>query len=302
MPTRDERWPAIDYPADRDTLEALHMQSQVVGKVKLALAARAPEWQQVPLWVNARGLTTGLLPTDGAGIEIAFDLTRHRLKIETTDGRSEGFDLRPRALRAFTAELMAALARVGVQVTINPVTVEVANPVRCDVHEGFDSYDPDAANRLFRVLSQVAIVLERFRTGFWGKQTPVSFFWGSFDLAAVRYNLVPVPPSDGMDPINRIAMDSEQSAVGFWPGSERYEKPAFFAYTFPKPEGIPTVAIAPGQARWEPRLGEFILDYDDVRAAGDPAGAILTFAGSAYAAGAELSGWDRGLLERRPAK
>jgi Family of unknown function (DUF5996) len=298
MPTRDDPWPAIDYPADKDTLEALHMQSQVVGKVKLALATRAPEWQQVPLWVNARGLTTGLLPADDIGIEIAFDLANHRLRIETTEGRSEGFDLRPLPLRAFTAEVMDALGRLGVQVTINPMTVEVANPVRCDVHEGFDAYDPDAANRLFRVLSQTALVFERFRTGFWGKQTPVSFFWGSFDLATVRYNLIPVPPAEGMGLINRIAMDSEQAEVGFWPGSARYERPAFFAYTFPKPEGLETAPIEPAPARWNPQLGEFILDYDDVRTTEDPGASILAFAHSTYAAGAGLAGWDRALLER----
>jgi hypothetical protein len=298
MPSRDALWPAIDYPADRGTLEALHMQSQVVGKVKLALAARAPEWQQVPLWVNASGLTTGLLPADGFGIEIAFDFTSNRLRIDTTERRSGGFDLRPLPLRAFTAEVMEALDRLGVPVTINPVTVETAIPVRCDVDEGFDTYDPDVAHRFFQVLARTAIVFERFRTGYWGKQTPVSFFWGSFDMAAVRYNLVPVPPVEGMDPINRIAMDSEQAAVGFWPGSARYEKAAFFAYTFPKPAGIEASSIAPGAAAWNPQLGEFILDYDDVRSADDPAAAILAFAESTYTAGAGLAGWDRALLDR----
>ena len=298
MPTPDPRWPAIDYPADRDTLEALHVQSQVVGKVKLALAARAPEWQQVPLWVNARGLTTGLLPAGGFGLEIAFDFTEHRLRIDTTEGRSEGFALRPLPLRAFTAEVMDALDRLGVAVRINPVTVEMANPVRCDVHEGFDAYDPDVAHRLFEALARIAVVFERFRTGFWGKQTPVSFFWGSFDLATVRYNLVPVPPAEGMDPINRIAMDSEQAAVGFWPGSERYAKAAFFAYTFPKPDGVEHASIAPAAAGWNPQLGEFILDYEDVRSAEDPEAAILAFAAGTYAAGAERAGWDRALLER----
>jgi Family of unknown function (DUF5996) len=302
MPTTDDRWPAFDYLECKESLDALHMQSQVVGKVKLALARPAPEWQQVPLWVNARGLTTGLLRAGGTELEIAFDLVGHRLDITTTDGRRDGFDLVARPLREFTAQVMAALARLGVRVTINPITVEVPNPVRCDEYEGCDAYDPRIAYRFFRVLAPIATVFEDFRAGFWGKQPPVSFFWGTFDLAVARFNLVPVPPSAGMDRIYRVAMDSELTEVGFWPGSERYPKPAFYAFTFPKPEGIERAVIRPERAGWNAQMGEFLLDYDDVRSSSDPRAAILEFANSTYAAGADLAGWDRTLLDRTPPK
>jgi hypothetical protein len=300
MPTGDDRWPTLDYVAGKDTLEALHMQTQVVGKVKLALTLPAPQWQNVPLWVNARGLTTGLLRAADTGVEVAFDLIDHRLMIATTDGRLEGFDLIPRRLCDFTAEVMAALARLDVLVTINPVTVEMPNPIRCDVHEGYDAYDPDVANRLFTILTRTATTLDDFRAGFWGKQSPVSFYWGTFDLAVTRFNLVPVPRNDRVDIIRRVAMDSEQTEVGFWPGNERHPRPAFFAYTFPKPPGIESSAIRPDAAAWSAEMGEFLLDYEDVRAADDPRAAILEFANSTYAVGADLSGWDRGVLDRSP--
>jgi hypothetical protein len=176
----------------------------------------------------------------------------------------------------------------------------VPNPVRCDIDEGYREYDPDVANTLFRVLAQVAPVLEDHRAGFWGKQPPVSFWWGTFDLAVTRFNLVVVPPVAGMDLIARVGGDSEQVAVGFWPGSDPYAKPAFFAYTYPKPDGLEAAVVRPDAAHWNADLGEFLMDYDDVRNAQDPHAAILAFANSTYEAGAKLAGWDRELLERRP--
>jgi hypothetical protein len=293
-------WPELDYPAGKATMDALHMRAQVVGKVKVALTRTAPQWQNLPLSVTGRGLSTGLLHGAGNAFEIALDLVDHRLGIVASNGRREGFDLIPGPLRVFTADLLAAIDRLGVSVSINPLTVEVPNPVRCDVDEGYDAYDPDVANRLFRILAQVATVFEDYRAGFWGKQPPVSFWWGTFDLAVTRFNLVPVPPADGMDVITRVSGDSEQAELGFWPGNDRYAKPAFFAYTYPPPGGIEGAAVHPDAAGWNADLGEFLLDYDAVRRAPDPRAAILEFANSTYEAGAGLSGWDRDLLERRP--
>lgn len=299
MPTYEE-WPALNYRADRESLDAVHMQTQVIGKVKLALNPLEAEWQQVPLSVNARGLTTGLLWTGRVGIEIAFDFVDHRLVITSTDGRRQELDLVARPLREFTAEVMSALDRLNVHVTINPLTVEVPNPVRCDEFSGYGAYDPVAINRFFRTIAHIATVFEEFRAGFWGKQTPVGFFWGTFDLAVARYNLVPVPTDPRMDRIYRVAMDSETTEVGFWSGSEKYPRAAFYAYTYPKPDEIESVEISPRGARWNAELGEFLLDYEDVRASSDPRAAILEFTNTAYAAGAHLAGWNRKLLDWHP--
>lgn len=295
-----QEWPALDYAADRESLDALHMRAQVVGKVKLALGPVEVEWQQVPLLVNARGFTTGLLWTGRTGIEIAFDLVDHRVELTCTDGHRERLDLIAQPLRDFTSGLMAALGRLGVRVTINPRTVEVPHPVRCDEFEGYDVYDPRTVNRFFRTIARITTVLEEFRAGYWGKQTPVGFFWGTFDLCVARYNLVPIPPAPGMDRIYRVAMDSEVTEVGFWSGSEKYPRAAFYAFTYPKPENIERATIRPERARWNPEMGEFLLDYQDVRSSPDPRAAILEFTNTAYVAGADLARWDRELLERKP--
>jgi Family of unknown function (DUF5996) len=302
MPAPETPWPVLDYSPNKDALDALHMETQVVGKVKLALTRIAPEWQNVPLWVNARGLTTGLLQAGAVGLEIAFDLIDHRLEFSTTDGRRDGFELFRRPLRVFTAEVMAALGRLDIRVTINPMTVEVQNPVRCDEFDGYEGYDAGVASRFFRVVAQTATVFEDYRAGFWGKQGPVSFFWGTFDLAVARFNLAPVPPSPDVGKIYRVAMDSQQIEIGFWAGNDKYPRPAYYGFTFPKPAGIEKAVVRPGRASWNEAMGEFLLDYDEVRTSKDPAATILAFLNSTYDAGAALAGWDRGLLGRQPPK
>jgi hypothetical protein len=301
MPESGDGWPSFDYPASSPAIESLHMQTQVVGKVKLALTPASPEWQTVPLWVTARGLTTGLMEGGGPGVEVAFDLIDHRVDVTTSDGERQTVDLsRPMPLRDFTAKVLGALSALGIDVQINPMTVEVPNPVRCDEYEGCDRYDAEVAERLHAIFVRVAAALEAFRSGFWGKQSQVGLYWGTFDLSVARYNLVPVTPRDGVDLIHRVAMDTEQFEVGFWPGNDRYPRPAFFAFTYPSPAGIADAAIDPKGARWDQNMGEFLLDYDDVIASDDPAAAILEFASGAYAVGADLAGWDRTLLDWSP--
>jgi hypothetical protein len=234
-PTPAEKWPALDYAADQGTLDALHLQTQVVGKVKLALTRTAPEWQNVPLYVNARGLTTGLLQAGSTALEIVVDLVNHHLDIiSTTDGRREGFELTARPLRAFTAEVMAALGRLKVQVAINPMTVEVPNPVRCDEYEGCDVYDRSVAHRLSLILAHTSTVFEDFRADFWGKQGPVSFFGGTFDLAVARYNLVPIPPLRTWGPFTawRWTRSCTKSCSG--PGTRSICAPRILRLRFPE--------------------------------------------------------------------
>jgi hypothetical protein len=295
-----EPWPSLDYDAAKLAIDSLHMQAQVVGKVKLALTPAAPEWQTVPLWVTARGLTTGLMARGDRGVEVAFDLIEHRLDLATSDGARESFELSPMPLREFTARVLGALSSLGVGVTINPMTVEVPNPVRCDEFEGCDRYDPGVGTRLHAIWVRVATALDEFRSAFWGKQSQVGMYWGTFDLSLARYNLVRLQPPSGAGIIRRVSMDTEQFEVGFWPGNERYPRPAFFAFTFPAPDGIGDARIEPKAARWDADMGEFLLDYDDVIASDDPRAAILEFANSAYATGADLAGWDRSLLDWSP--
>lgn len=293
-------WPELPYAEWRDTLETVHLYSQVVGKVQLALAPMMPQWAQTPLQVTTRGLTTRAIWAGKAALAIAFDLLSHQVELTMSDGRSARIPLRPCALSQFYREMLAALAALGVEVRINPMTVEVPNPVSCETDTTHSSYDRAAVERFFQALVRVDAVLEKFRAGYWAKQTPVSFWWGTFDLTVTRFSGRYVSPPAGRSYIERVAADAEQASVGFWPGSEHVGEAAFFAYTYPKPQGLDKEHVSPEGAHWDDELGEFLLPYDVVRRSPDPGRALLDFCSSTYAAGASLAGWDRERLERRP--
>ena len=112
-------------------------------------------------------------------------------------------------------------------------------------------------------------MLAAFRAPYRGRSTPVNAWWGSFDLAVSLFSGLPAdPPSD--DFIMRNAMDAQEVAVGWWPGDARYGKAAFYAYAHPAPDGFAEATLSPAAARWDAALGEYVLDWDDVRAAADP--------------------------------
>jgi hypothetical protein len=149
------------------------------------------------------------------------------------------------------------------------------------------------------VLSSAAAVLEEFASGFVGKQSPVHFFWGSFDLALTRFSGRRAPPRPGADRITAEAYSHEVMSVGFWPGTDGVTDAAFYAYAAPEPPGLHEAAVRrPG--RWEAKLSEFVLPYEAVREAPSPRDEILAFCESAYEAAADLGSWDREALERAP--
>lgn len=293
-------WPALPYDEWQDTLETLHLFTQVVGKVQLALAPMLPQWEQAPLHVTARGLATRTLWTGEAALAIAFDLLDHKVEFTMSDGRRAQVPLRPCALRDFYHDVLTTLARLGVDVRINPMTVEVPEPVSCETDTTHSSYDKTAVERFFQALVRVDAALQEFRAGYWAKQSPVSFWWGTFDLAVTRFSGRYLPPPENRGAIERVSMDAEQASVGFWPGSAHVGGAAFFAYTYPKPEGLEAAEVKPRAAHWDDVLGEFLLPYDAVRRSRDPRRMVLDFCSSTYAAGAALGGWDRERLERRP--
>jgi hypothetical protein len=293
-------WPALDFGACRDTLTTLHLSTQVIGKVQLALTPSLAGWAQAPLRLTARGLMTQLLWTGDRSLSIEFDFTRHELRFDLSDGSQRIMPLEPRPVCDFYAGVMATLGELGVAVTIDPTSVEMPEPVSCATDTTHASYDRDCVAALFAAWTRIAAVFDQFRSGFRGKQTPVDLWWGTFDLSVARYSgRAASPPFDG-GAIERVAMDAEESLMGFWPGDEHSPEPAFFSYTYPKPVGIESAAVSPAGALWSPEAGEFIVPYDVIRRAADPAGALLEFCESTYAAGARLAGWDRELLERRP--
>lgn len=293
----ENSWPELPLGAWKDTYATLHMWTQIVGKVRLALAPHVNHWWQVPLYVNACGLTSSAIPYGDRTFEVQFDFVEHQLVITVSDGQIKSMPLRPQSVAAFYAEFMAALRSLGIEVRIWPMPVEIPNPIRFDRDEQHTSYDRLHVERFWRILVLVDGVLKRFRSEFIGKHSPIHFFWGSFDLASTRFSGRRAPERPGADPITREAYSHEVISAGFWPGGGEVKGAAFYAYTAPEPNGFKTVSVRPAKAFYSP-LGEFLLMYDDVRRSANPEQALLEFLQSTYEAGANLAGWPRTELER----
>jgi hypothetical protein len=294
-------WPALPLDAWQDTYATLHMWTQIVGKVRLALSPLVNHWWNVTLYVSARGLTTSPIPHGARTFEMSFDFIDHNLLIQTSDGTSKALGLFPRSVAEFYHEIMGALRALGIDVTVNPLPQEVPNPIRCDEDDVHASYDPEYAQRFWRILVQTDRVFKESRSRFIGKCSPVQFFWGSFDLAVTRFSGRRAPERPGADHITREAYSHEVSSCGFWPGSGSVREAAFYAYAVPAPEGFASAAIRPASAWYSAELGEFLLRYEDVRTAPDPDAVLLDFMQSTYEAAANLAGWDRTALERQDA-
>jgi hypothetical protein len=296
---RAEVWPELPYSAWKDTLETLHMNLQIVGKVRLALAPFEPQWANVPLYLSARGLTTTPMASASLIFQIDVDLIDHQVVIQTARGDTRRVALVARPVAEFYADFMSNLGALGIDASIRAIPDEVSDPIPFAKDTIHAAYEPEWANRFWRVLSCIDLVLKDHRSRFRGRTSPVHFFWGTFDLANSRFSGRAVEPRPGAGIIERKGGDAEQICAGFWPGHAQFPQPAFFSYTYPKPDGIEQQAIEPAQAGWNPKLGEFALLYDDVRSSASPEEAILQFFESTYAAGARLGKWDPSLLVER---
>jgi hypothetical protein len=294
--TPDDVWPALPHDRWKDTYATLHMWSQVVGKVVLAQAAPLNHSWGISLLVTARGLTTRALPHGTRTFTMAFDFIDHQLVIETSDGDRRQLPLEPRSVADFYRRVMDLLAAMGLQVRVWPMPVEIADPIRFDQDTIHHSYDPEWANRFWRILVQVERVFTSSRCQFIGKCSPVQFFWGSFDLAVTRFSGRPAPPRDG-PAFMREAYSHEVISHGFWPGSGPVTEAAFYAYAVPEPPGLKTAAVQPDGAYYHPEMNEFVLPYEAVRTAASPDAAIEAFIASTYDRAATLGNWDRAALE-----
>ncbi len=305
----NDRWPELPLAAWQDTRDALHLWTQAVGKVRLALTPWLNHSWHVALYVTARGLTTSPIPWKTGSFQIDFDFLDHVLWIRTSEGHFRQLMLAPAASHSlsvaeFYEELMIALGDLGIVVTINPMPCEIADCVPLDQDTAHAAYDADYAQRFWRVLSAAHEVFSRFRTGFLGKASPVHFFWGSFDLAVTRFSGRAAPRHPGGVPHlpNAVAQEAyshEVSSAGFWPGGggSPIDYAAFYSYAYPVPEGFAAAKVKPEAALWSKELGEFLLPYDAMRKARDPDAALMDFFVSTYKAAANLAKWDRLALE-----
>lgn len=291
-------WPALPYQEWKETLDTLHMWTQIVGKVKLELVPFLNEWWEVGFTVTSRGLTTSTIPFGRRVFQVDFDFIDHRLDVDVSDGSSRTILLRPRSVADFYQEFMGALEELGIDVRITTNPVEVENTIPFDQDQVHSSYDPEYVTRWWRILLQADRLLQQYRTPFVGKSSPVLFWWGSFDLSEARFSGRPAPEREWPTRWMALGAEQEQACAGFWPGSGKVEAPAFFAYTYPEPPGCREAAIQPDSAFYHPDVSEFILPYEEARLSPSPDQTILSFFHSAFEVGATLAGWDRAALER----
>jgi hypothetical protein len=297
-------WPAIPYEDWKDTCATLHRWTQIVGKVRLKGTPWVNHSWHVTLYLTSRGLSTSPIPFGERTVEIALDFTDHRLRLHSSDGDSRSFPLRPRTVADFYGDLLRCLSELGFQVRIHRKPNELPDATPFDEDREHRAYDPDAAHRFWLALVQADRVFKKFRSLYLGKVSPVHFFWGSFDLAVTRFSGRPAPPHPGGIPnlpdwVTREAYSHEVSSCGFWPGSDRFPRPAFYSYAYPEPDGFSEQRVKPEAAFYSADWGEFFLPYDAVREAPDPDAVLLDFLGTTYEAAARCGSWDRQALEVR---
>jgi hypothetical protein len=290
QPMTGAAWPALPYEEWQATRDTLHMYTQVVGKLRLALSPFEPSWANVTLYVTARGLTTSPIPAGSRTFDAEFDLLDHVLVMRSSAGRIERRPLGG-PVADFYGDVMAALRRMDIEVAISPVPSEVPDPIPFADDRVHDTYDPAHAARFQQVLSHADAILKQYRAGFQGRTTPVHFFWGTFDLSVTRFSgrLLTPPTDEGV--IMRFSRDAEEICSGWWPGDQRYPHPAFFVFAYPDPGGLDRIAIKPSGAAWDAAAGEFLLPYDAARSEADPRQAVLDYLDTTYAGAAALARW-----------
>ena len=297
-----EPWPSLPLEAWSDTCATLHLWTQIIGKIRLAQTPWTNHSWHVTLYVTARGLTTGSIPYGTRAFQIHFDFVAHELKIQCDDGSAAGFPLEPQSVAVFYRRLREEMKKLDLEMRINPKPNEVANAIPFDQDEAHAAYDPEYANRFWRVLLQSDRVFKKFRARFVGKCSPVHYFWGAPDLAVTRFSGRLAPPHPGgvpnlPDRIAREAYSHEVSSCGFWPGGGPIAYPVYYSYAYPEPEGFAKAPMKPAAAFYSKDLREFILPYDQVRNAQSPEDSLLDFLQTTYEAAADLAKWDRASLE-----
>ena len=295
----NEPWPELPLQLWRDTYATLHMWTQIVGKVCLALTPKVNQYWNIAFQVSSRGLATPAMPCgDERTLNMTFDFISHELIAKCSDGAVRSIPLAPRTVAVFYADTLRMLHELGVDVKIWTMPVEVPDPIRFELDNTHASYDREYAHRFWQILVRVAPVMQEFRGKFAGKCSPVHFFWGSFDLAVTRFSGRAAPERPNADPITREAYSQEVISHGFWPGGGAVPSAAFYAYAAPEPAGFKDAKAAPAEAFYNRELSEFILPYEAVRAQPSPAATLRSFLQSTYDAGARLGHWDRANLER----
>src|SRR5579884_1744949 len=298
-----DQWPALPYDSWKDTCATVQMWTQIVGKVALELKPFLNEWWEVAFHPTARGMTTGIIPYGNGSFDVTFDFLGSALYIATNDGQVKSIPLVAQSVADFYKKFLSELEELGINVRIDPHPTEVPHAIPFDQDTEHASYDKEYVRRWHEIQLQTVKVLQRYRSPFVGKSSPIQFFWGSFDLNETRFSGRPAPkPKEGPH-FYQVSEDQENVAAGFWPGNPtaagvELGGAAYYSYIYPAPKGYKDAAVKPAAAHYDEKLGEFILRYEDVHTADDPAQNLLDFFQSSYEAAAKLAGWDLKVLQR----
>lgn len=289
-------WPALPYEQFQATGYLLHMFCQAMGKLKL-MTPFEPHWANVALWISSQGVSTGPIAYGPGVFSVEIDLLHHQVICVTSWNKSAHFSLQPTSVAELTGTLFQTLRKMDIDVKVNLMPQEVAHPIAFDKDTVKRLYNAELANAWWRILVSSLRVMERYHARFTGITPPIGLMWGTFDLRDARYKGTHVPTTGAnADYIRRNAMDDAQVETGWWSGNDQYTRPAYFSFVYPQPQGIETAKIKPAAAHWDAKLGEFILDYDDLRQSKDPEGDLLAFMESTYKVEAECAGWDPELI------
>ena len=287
-------WPTLSYENWSATCDTLHAHTQILGKLAVELAPAEPQLQHAALRLTPRGWETQNLPApdDSGAIVAGLDLRTHEALVEHSDGRETRIPLTPhRSVAEVTRDVLQAVDRLAGGVEINPTPQEVPWEVPLDEDREHSTYESDQVESYFAAATQAALVLAEFRAPYRGRSTPVNAWWGTFDLAVSFFSGKPADPGSD-DFIMRNAADAEQIEIGWWPGDPKYHGAAFFAFVYPPRDGLSEAELEPSAAHWDPELGEFVLDWEDIRSETDPRGLALEFAHSAFQHACALCEWD----------
>ncbi|HXK59307.1 MAG TPA: DUF5996 family protein [Acidobacteriota bacterium] len=305
--TAREEWPSLPLEEWIDTCTTLHLWTQIVGKIRLVQTPWINHTWHVALYVTARGLTTTPIPFGYRTFQIDFDFVDHVLNIQSNDGQTAWLPLKSQSVAQFYRRVMQELDGLGLRIKIFPKPNEVPDPIPFEDDEVHSQYDPEYANRYWKILCQAERVFKRFRSRFIGKCSPVHYFWGAPDLAVTRFSGRRAPEHPGgipnlPDRITRDAYSHEVSSCGFWPGGGPIAYPAFYSYAYPEPAGFPAATVKPSAAFYSEEYREFVLPYEAVRQSKSPDDTLLDFLQTTYENAANLAGWDRDALEAQVAQ
>lgn len=290
------KWPELSFEKSKDTYETIHLWTQIIGKIKLALNPWINHSWHSTLKVTTHGLTSDPIFAEDKQLEIILNFLKHRLEIISSDNKKKTFDLESLNVSSCYKKVLTYLKEIGIDIKINAVPNEIEGAIPFhENHEG--TYDTEVAINFHKAMLKINQVFNQYRSEFMGKSSDVQFFWGSFDLAISRFSGRKAPLHPGGIPnlpdwVTQEAYSHEVMSCGFWPGNEATPFAAFYSYIYPAPDGFKEAAIKPSSAYFHDDLGEFILKYEDVQKSENPSEVLLEFLRSSYDNAAKLADWD----------